>query len=241
MQYVGQTGRALKKRFGEHYLRMNKPKKIDNFLYRHFKRKGHTPANILVQPVEKITYDANSTSRFKIIKRHKTELKWIKLLQTPYPLGFNDNIYLEGNLSKMPDFDVFSLLEFRKRTARSHGIKKNGNCKRKSRVQTLANCTLRDLATKLDVHGRHCMLSYLSSLPVSVLRSLDTDISISPLRLHSASSVQIPSSTRKFNTMLPSIKIRPLNILSVSSVNLHGITNSNVFHNNLRIRLSPLK
>ena len=125
--------------------------------------------------MEKITYDANSTSRFKIIKRHETELKWIKLLQTPYPLGFNDNIYHEGNLSKMPDFDVFSLLEFRKRTARSHGIKKNGNCKRKSRVQKLANCTLRDLATKLDVHGRHCMLSYLSSLPISVLRSLDTE------------------------------------------------------------------
>ena len=53
MQYVGQTGRALKKRFGEHYRRMNKPKKIDFFLYRHFKRKGHTPANILVQQVEK--------------------------------------------------------------------------------------------------------------------------------------------------------------------------------------------
>ena len=28
-------------------------KEIDNFLYRHFKRKGHTPANILIQPVEK--------------------------------------------------------------------------------------------------------------------------------------------------------------------------------------------
>ena len=68
----------------------------------------------------------------------------------------------------MPDFDVFSFLEFRKRTARAHEIKKNGNCKRKSRVQMLANCTLRDLATKLDVHGRHCMLSYLSSLPISV-------------------------------------------------------------------------
>ena len=74
----------------------------------------------------------------------------------------------------MPDFDVFSLLEFRKRTARSHGIKKNGNCKRKSRVQKLTNCTLRDLATKLDVHGRHCILSYLSLLPISVLRNLDT-------------------------------------------------------------------
>ena len=28
MQYVGQTGRALKKRFGKHYRRMNKPKKL---------------------------------------------------------------------------------------------------------------------------------------------------------------------------------------------------------------------
>ena len=75
----------------------------------------------------------------------------------------------------MPDFDVFSLLEFRKRTARSYGIKKNRNCKRKSRVQKLANCTLRDLAAKLDVHGRHYMLSYLSSLPISVLHNLDTE------------------------------------------------------------------
>ena len=123
----------------------------------------------------KITYDANSTSRFKIIKRHETELKWIKLLQTPYQLGFNDNIYHEGNLFKMPYFDVFCLLKFRKRTARSHGIKRDGHCKRKSRVQKLANCILRDLATKLHVHGWHCSFSYLSSLPISVLHSLDTE------------------------------------------------------------------
>ena len=57
---------------------------------------------------KKITYVANSTSRFKIIKRHER----IKVLQTPYPLGFNDNKYHEGNILKMPDFDVFSLLCF---------------------------------------------------------------------------------------------------------------------------------
>ena len=74
----------------------------------------------------------------------------------------------------MPDFDVFSLLEFSTRIARSHGIKKNGNCKRKSRVQKSGKCTLRDLAAKLGVRRRHCMLSYLNSLPISVLRSLDT-------------------------------------------------------------------
>ena len=86
---------------------------------------------------------------------------------------FDDKMCHEGGLSRMPGFSVFSLLGFRERAARSHGIGRNGDCKRKSRVQKLVNCTLRDLATKLDVHGRHCMLSYLSSLPVSVLRGLD--------------------------------------------------------------------
>ena len=83
---------------------MKKPKPIDTFLYQHFKLTGHSHNDVLVQPVEKLTYDKNSSSRFKIIKRHETELKWIKLLQTPFPLGFNDNIYHEGNISKMPCF-----------------------------------------------------------------------------------------------------------------------------------------
>ena len=118
MQYAGQTCRALQKRFGEHYRRKKKPKPIDIFLYQRFK----------------LTYDKNSSSRFKIIKRHETELKCIKLLQTSFPLGFNDNTYHEGNIFKMPDFDVFSLLEIRKRKSRSHGIKKKGNGKRKKRA-----------------------------------------------------------------------------------------------------------
>ena len=73
MQYVGQTGHALQKRFGEHYRRMKKPTLIDTFLYQHFKLTGHSPNDVLVQPMEKVTYDKNSSSRFKIIKRHETE------------------------------------------------------------------------------------------------------------------------------------------------------------------------
>ena len=64
-----------------------------------------------MQPVEKLIYDENSSVRFNTIKRLDTELKWIKLLQSASPVGFNDNIHQEGNISKMPDFDVFSLLE----------------------------------------------------------------------------------------------------------------------------------
>ena len=109
MQYVGQTGRSLKTRFREHFRKMKKPKKFDTFLYRHFKNNGHSPSKIEIQPVEKIIYDPNSSTRLKNIKRHETKLKWIKFLQSPFPLGFNDNIYHEGNISKMPDFDVFFL------------------------------------------------------------------------------------------------------------------------------------
>ena len=66
--------------------------------------RGVAVANIYV---EKLIYGDNSTKRYRNILRHELELKWIKLLQTPHPLGFNDNIYHEGNISRLPDFDVF--------------------------------------------------------------------------------------------------------------------------------------
>ena len=37
----------------------------------------------------------------------KLNLNGLKILQSPFPLGFNDNIYHEGNIFKMPDFDVY--------------------------------------------------------------------------------------------------------------------------------------
>ena len=33
----------------------------------------------MLQPVEVIIFDSNSTERYKNICRHETELKWIKL------------------------------------------------------------------------------------------------------------------------------------------------------------------
>ena len=111
---------------------------------------------LLVQPVEKLTYAKNSSSRFE------TELKWIKLLQTPFPLGFNDNIYHEGNISKMPDFEVFSLLDIRKCKSRSHGVRKKGNGKRKQHAVIRSYTSLKDLSKVLEDHGRHSMLSFLS-------------------------------------------------------------------------------
>ena len=149
MQYVGQTCHKLKTRFGEHYCKIIKAKKIDTFLNQHFKRTGHSPSNVLVQQVETLSYDKNSSVRFITIKRFKTELKWIKLLKSASPLGFNDNIYHEGNISKMPDFDVFSLLEIRKGKPRFHGKRQKRNDKRKICAAQKSNTSLNNFSTKL--------------------------------------------------------------------------------------------
>ena len=66
-------------------------------------------------------------------------------------------------------------------------------------------------------------------------------IIISLLSLHAASSVWIPTPTYSFRTLLPTVRIIPLNLFSASSVDLHGASNTNVLRNNLRVRLSPIK
>ena len=113
----------------------------------------------MLQPVEEMVFDSNSAERYKNIFRHETELKWIKLLQTPFPLRFNNNIYHQGNISKMPGFDVFSLLDIRRRNRRARGKRKNGNLKRKHKNKTF--WTLTDL-WKILKAGRHqCFRNFL--------------------------------------------------------------------------------
>ena len=45
----------------------------------------------------------------------------------------------------------------------------------KKRAVKRSNASLKDLSKVLEDHGRHSMLSFLSSLPISVLRILDTE------------------------------------------------------------------
>ena len=53
-------------------------------------------------------------------------------------------------------------------------------------------------------------------------------ITISPIRLHSASSLQIPHSTARFNSLLPTVNVSQLKLHSVSSINLYGASNYNI-------------
>ena len=66
-------------------------------------------------------------------------------------------------------------------------------------------------------------------------------ITIFPVRLHPASPLQIPCSTARFNSLLPTVNVSPLKLHSVSSVNLYGASNYNIFRNHFRNRLSPIK
>ena len=75
----------------------------------------------------------------------------------------------------MPDFDVFSLLEIRKRKRRSHGKRRKGNDKRKRCAAQKSGTSLYNLSSKLREPGRYAMLSFLSSLPITVLRVLDIE------------------------------------------------------------------
>ena len=72
----------------------------------------------------------------------------------------------------MPDFDVFSLLDIRRRNRRSRGKRKNRNLKLKHKNKTF--WTLTDL-WKILKSGRHQMLSKLSSLSIASLRKLDEE------------------------------------------------------------------
>ena len=66
-------------------------------------------------------------------------------------------------------------------------------------------------------------------------------ITLTPLRLHAASTVRIPHSINTFQNLLPTVRVTRINLFSASTVNLQGGSNSNMFRNNLQIRLSPLK
>ena len=69
----------------------------------------------------------------------------------------------------------FFLLECKRRKRRSHGKSKNGNIKRKTCVEKHIHTSLKDLSIALNNHGRHGLLSFLSSLPISVLRNLELE------------------------------------------------------------------
>ena len=69
-----------------------------------------------------------------------------------------------------------------------------------------------------DRYECHSFLDSITLIHTNMTITNRVKITISPLRLHAASSVRIPTSTHSFRTLLPTVRIRPLNLFSASSV-----------------------
>ena len=105
-----------------HYRRIKVSRKIDNCLYRHFNKLITLLAVFLsIQPVEKITYDDNSTKRYRNIMRHELELKWINDYKHHIQLVLMIILTLKVTFLDYLILNLFSLLDIRKRNKRSHG------------------------------------------------------------------------------------------------------------------------
>ena len=120
-----------------------------------------------ISPVEILSKQPGDSKNDMKKRRLSAELNWIKRLQTPYPLGLNDQIYQQGNISSVrSNINVFSLKPDVRRKRRSHGVRRNGLSRRKQRL----NRSLDDLLRIAKNNGRHELLHALSSIPVSRLK-----------------------------------------------------------------------
>ena len=140
-----------------------------NFLYDHFIKYNHSIENVTITPVEILSKQPGDSKNDMKKRRLSAELNWIKRLQTPYPLGLNDQIYQQGNISSVrSNINVFSLKPDVRRKRRSHGVRRNGLSRRKQRL----NRSLDDLLRIAKNNGRHELLHTLSSIPVSRLKPI---------------------------------------------------------------------
>ena len=74
----------------------------------------------------------------------------------------------------------------------------------------------------IDRYECHSFLDGITPIYTHMTIRNRVKIKISPHRLHVASSVRIHTSTHSFQTLLPTVRFRPLKLFSASSVDLHG-------------------
>ena len=84
-------------------------------------------------------------------------------------------------------------------------VKEKGKCQTKKRAVKRSNTSLKDLSKVLEDHGRHSMLSFLSSLPISVLRILDTEANKFYDRNHQLYDAALPTRCYTQHALCPFI------------------------------------
>ena len=136
-QYVGETKQKLSKRLSGH--RSAIKKHANTFIAKHFNQPGHSVADILIQPIEKIELLPGESDEDVTIRRLDRERFWMLELGTVYPYGLNDRLQSVGNVSKnlKNNINVFSLLNKHKRRKRSHGRRRNKVSRSKITLENL--------------------------------------------------------------------------------------------------------
>ena len=137
-QYVGETKQKLSKRLSGH--RSAIKKHANTFIaIKHFNLPGHSVADILIQPIEKIELLLCESDEDVTIRRLDRECFWMLELGTVYPYGLNDRLQSVGNVSKnlRNNINVFSLLNKHKRRKRSHGRRRNKVSRSKITLENL--------------------------------------------------------------------------------------------------------
>ena len=66
-------------------------------------------------------------------------------------------------------------------------------------------------------------------------------IKLTPIRMQSVSSIQIPRNTSDISSLQPFVRLRPLNLPSALSFRVPSISFNKCFNNGPRVVLSPLK
>ena len=140
---------------------------------------NHSISDLTITPVQSFPKLKNHSKAETKKRRLRAELAWITKLQTAYPLGLNDQIYGQGNISSAStNINVFSIRPNAKRKHRSHGKRRNRKLRKRARVHR----TLRDLLIIARNGGRHELLHALSSIPAVQLKSFLDEAQVAFLR-----------------------------------------------------------
>ena len=124
-----------------------------------------------MQPLEIVHRLKDQSHKQHERSRLDSELKWIKQLQTVYPLGLNDNVMGVGNVSKLTNINIMEISSKKSRNNRPHGRRINRNKRKFHRVFV----SLSDLLNIFKNNGRHKLLCKLSTIPAQRLHNIYTD------------------------------------------------------------------
>lgn len=95
-QYIGETTQKLKCRFTQHRYDVSKNKK-STYLVQHFNGVDHNVEHMKIKVIDALPLNVDN-KRTKVVLR-TLESNWIRVLNTAYPFGLNDNVKGFGNVS----------------------------------------------------------------------------------------------------------------------------------------------